>query len=327
MSESFNASTTSEEVAAKFINQIKGKVAIVTGTTWGGIGAETARVIASHGAQLVIVAGRKQSALDETIDKIKQETPDANLRSLVLDLGSLKSVKEAAAQVNGYEENIDVLINNAAVMASPYFTTSDGFEGQFGTNHLGPFVFTNLILPKLLASKTGEPRVVNVSSNAHWLAPVFFADPSFSDGKTYQKWHAYGQSKTANMLFTKELSNRFSSKGLTVFSLHPGYIQTNLQRHVEKELEQDMAELMKDYWGNDLTASPEFMDCLTLKTVSQGASTTLVAAFDPSIKPQTGLFLNHAKIDLNAAKPYALDDENANKLWELSERMVGQQFS
>ncbi|KAJ2957934.1 hypothetical protein NQZ79_g6393 [Umbelopsis isabellina] len=324
MSESFNAFTTSSEVALKFINQIKGKVIIVTGTTWGGIGAETARIIASHGAQLVIVAGRKQSALDETIAKIRQETPEANLRPLILDLGSLKSVKEAAAQVNGYEENIDALINNAAVMASPYFTTSDGFEGQFGTNHLGPFVFTNLVLPKMLTSKTGEPRVVNVSSTAHWMAPIIFEDPSFSDGKTYQKWHAYGQSKTANMLFIKELSNRYNSKGLSAFSLHPGYIQTNLQRHVD--VEKEMEEAMKDYWDNDVAASPEFMDSIVLKTVSQGASTTLVAAFDPSLKPQTDLFLNHAKIDLNAAKPYALDDANAKKLWELSERMVEQQF-
>ncbi|KAK9761713.1 hypothetical protein K7432_013168 [Basidiobolus ranarum] len=116
-------------------------------------------------------------------------------------------------------------------MASPYFTTKDRFEGQFGTNHLGPFYFTQLILPKLLSSK--EPRVVNVSSAGHYLSPMLFEDPDFSNGKTYKKWLAYGQSKAASTLFAKELSNRYKSQGLTAYSLHPGTITTNLWRRVD----------------------------------------------------------------------------------------------
>ncbi|KAK9761356.1 hypothetical protein K7432_013810, partial [Basidiobolus ranarum] len=132
----FQHSTTGEEVADRFSNQIDGKVILLTGATWGGLGAETVRILSKHNPRLVIMAGRKQEALDETISKIRQETPNVQLRALLLDLGSLDSIKEAAAQVNKYSENIDVLINNAGVMASPYFTTKDGFEGQFGTNHL-----------------------------------------------------------------------------------------------------------------------------------------------------------------------------------------------
>ncbi|GAB5587124.1 hypothetical protein Unana1_02024 [Umbelopsis nana] len=323
MSTTFGPLTTSEEAASAFAQQIKGKNVLITGTTWGGIGAETARIVAKYGASLVIAAGRHQDSLDDTIRKIKEETPEANLRSLLLDLGSLDSVRNAAAEVNAYSEAIDVLINNAAVMASPYFQTKDGFEGQFGTNHLGPFLFTNLILPRVLASTTGEPRIVNVSSSGHRAAPIIFEDTGFAAGKSYQKWHAYGQSKTANILFAKELSNRYNSKGLFAYSLHPGSIDTNLQRHINRE--QEMKNGMKDYYGNDML-TPQFMSNLVRKTISQGTSTTIVAAFDPSIKDQSGLYLNHAKIDTENVMPWAVDDNNAKRLWELSEDMVGQKF-
>src|ERR1700710_1288187 len=132
-------------------------------------------------------------------------------------------------------------------MASPYYTTKDGFEAQIGTNHLGPFVFTNLILPRILASKTGSPRIVSVSSAGHFLSPVKFDDPSFQGGKAYAKWEAYGQSKTANILFAKELVKRYGSKSLIAFSLHPGTIQTNLSRDIKLE---ELGEPISDYQGN-----------------------------------------------------------------------------
>jgi NAD(P)-dependent dehydrogenase (short-subunit alcohol dehydrogenase family) len=207
----FGATTEAEEVATYFENEIKGKTVLITGATWGGLGAEAARVIAKHHAALVIVAGRKQESLDDTIQKIKAENSSANLRSLILDLSSLESVRSAAAEVNTYSESIDVLIYNAGIMGGPHYTTKDGLEGQFGTNHIGPFLFTNLILPKILASKTGASRIVNVTSIAHIITPVIFEDPLFDNGKTYNKWWAYGQSKTANILFARELSNRYKS--------------------------------------------------------------------------------------------------------------------
>jgi NAD(P)-dependent dehydrogenase (short-subunit alcohol dehydrogenase family) len=142
----------------------------------------------------VIVAGRKQEQLDETIQKIKEETPSANIRSLVVDLASLKSVRHAAAEVNAYPEDIDVF-NNNRISGCPYRTTEDGFEAQFGTNHIGPFLFTNLILPKILASKA--PRIVNVSSAGHLLSAIRFDDLFFDNGDSYTAWHANAQSCTA----------------------------------------------------------------------------------------------------------------------------------
>ncbi|ORX64168.1 NAD(P)-binding protein [Basidiobolus meristosporus CBS 931.73] len=301
-----------------FSDSIKGKTVLITGATWGGLGAEAARVIAKYGAKLVIVAGRRQSSLDETIGKIKQETPSANLRSLVIDLASLDSVRDAAKEVNEYTEPIDVLINNAAIMAAPYSRTKDGFEAQFGINYLAPFLFTNLILDRLLASSQG-PRVVNVSSSGHQISKIRFADPGFSDGRTYEKWQAYGQSKTAIILFTKELSNRYKSKGLVAFSLHPGVISTNLANHLN--LADEFKENFLDADGQPWM-SEEALKSLTWKTIPQGAATHIVAAFDPSIVNQSGSYLEDAKVSNETARPYALDDSNAQQLWKLSEDLV-----
>lgn len=323
MTHNFGPLTTSDEAAQALASQIQGKNVLITGTTWGGLGAETARVVSKYGAALVIVAGRNQKSLDETIQKIKEETPDANLRSLIIDLASLQSVRHAAAEVNGYEEAIDVLINNAAVMATPYFETKDNIEGQLATNHLGPFLFTNLILPRIFASTTGEPRIVNVSSSAHHFSPIIFEGPGFFAGETYDKWVAYGQSKTANILFAKELSDRYKTKGLLAYSLNPGSIDTNLQRHIDREAE--MKTGIQDYNGNEMM-TPEFLKHLVRKTLSQGASTVIVAAFDLTIKADSGLYLDNARIDNESVKEWALNKYNSNRLWDMSEEMVGQLF-
>ncbi|KAG2175318.1 hypothetical protein INT44_007806 [Umbelopsis vinacea] len=314
----FGFSTEADEVATYFEQEIRGKTVLITGCTLGGLGFEAARVVSKHHAGLVILAGRKQEAIDEAIQKIKAEAPSANLRSLVVDLASLESVRHAAAEVNTYPEVIDVLINNAGIMASPYHTTKDGLEGQFGINHVGPFLFTNLILPKILASKTGAPRIVNVSSIGHILAPILFDDPSFDNGKSYNKWWAYGQSKTANMLFTHELAKRYKFHGLVALSLHPGGIQTNLGRDMTAA---DALEPVTDYQGNVIDITD-----FTPKTIPQGTSTHIVAAFDPSIASQSGSYLVDCQLAMDHAKPYAIDDTQADRLWKLSEKIVGQNF-
>ncbi|KAI9281362.1 NAD-P-binding protein [Umbelopsis sp. AD052] len=314
----FGYHTEADEVAAYFENEIEGKTVLITGCTWGGLGAEAARVVSKHHAGLVVVAGRKQEALDDTIQKIKTETPSANLRSLIIDLASLESVRHAAAEVNAYSEAIDVLINNAAIMASPYHTTKDGLEAQFGTNHIGPFLFTNLILPKILASTTGAPRIINVSSLGHAFSPIRFDDPFFDNGKAYHKFAAYGQSKTANILFALELAKRYKSQGLVAFSLHPGRIQTNLGRDLRPA---DFAEPIKDYEGNVYdTTGVEF------KSISAGTSTHIVAAFDPNIASQSGSYLVSCQLAMDEARPYARDEAEAERLWTLSEGIVGQRF-
>lgn len=320
MSEQFGFSTSSDEVAERFADQIKGKSILITGASWGGLGADAARAVAKKNPGLIVLACRKQASLDEVIYRIKEESPNANLRPLVLDLASLESVHAAAKEVNAYKETIDVLINSAGIMGSPFFKTKEGFEGHFGTNHIGHFVFTNLILPRMIESSTGEARIVSVSSRGHFLCPVLFEDTTFSNGAKYNRLWAYGQSKTANILFAKELSNRFGSKGVTAFSVHPGAIRTNLLRDMQ-DLDDLTHQHLTTYDGEEFWAEQ-----IKWKTIPQGSATYLVAAFDPSIKNANGSFLQDCHLDNDLVKPYAFDDENARVLWQLSEKLVGQKF-
>ena len=176
----FDEKTTAAEVAQTLSSEIRGKVVLTTGVSPNGLGASFVQTIAAHSPKLLILAGRDASKADQTASDIKSKHPDVATRTLVLDLGSQKQVRDAAAEVNKYEENIDVLVNNAGVMAAPYGTTSDGLEIQFGTNHIGHFLFTNLILSKILASPA--PRVVNVSSDGHRLSPIRWNDVGFEVG-------------------------------------------------------------------------------------------------------------------------------------------------
>lgn len=210
-------------IAAENSSHIAGKVVLTTGVTQGGLGATFVEEVAKHSPALLILAGRSPSKVQATVDKIKSNPASANVqvRILRLDLSSQQQVREAAKEVLNYQEDcLDVLVNSAGAMGGPYRTTPEGIEMQFGTNHIGHFLFTNLIMPKILASKT--PRVVNVSSVGHRFSGVRFDDPNFQDGKVYDKWDAYAQSKTANILFTDALVTKLSRRGLKVYSLHPG---------------------------------------------------------------------------------------------------------
>jgi len=233
--------TKAEEVAEFFKDRINGKVILTTGVSPNSLGAYYVETIAAHDPKLLILAGRDVSKVQKTIDAIKKAHPNVSVRFLKLDLADQSQVREAAKEVNGYEENIDILMNNAAVMACPYMTTKDGIEMQFGTGHIGHFLFTNLILPKILASGP-HPRIVNVSSAGHRSSPMRFDDWNFKNGETYNRWRAYGQTKTANILFSVELAKLYDSKGLEAFSLHPGVILTNLIQHLES-LEEGINEL------------------------------------------------------------------------------------
>ncbi|CAM0135428.1 hypothetical protein VKS41_005065 [Umbelopsis sp. WA50703] len=318
MPNNFVYETTGDEAGEFYSSEIKGKTVLITGCTWGGLGAEAARVIAKHNPKVVVVAGRKQEVLDDTVKKIKEETPDANVRTLVMELGSFKSVRKAAEEVNQYSEDVDVLINNAAVVYPTYYTTEDGLEAQFGIGHIGHFLFTNLILSRML--NTGSPRVVNVSSGGHALAPIFFDDPSFKNGETYDKYLAYGQSKTANVLFSKELTKRYKNKGLTAYSLQPGVIKTGLSRH--NSFEEGPRKPVLDAWGKEVAIPVD-----KWKTLNQGVATHIVAAFDPDIKDESGSYLEDSKIANDHVKPHADNEADAEKLWTLSEELVGQKFS
>lgn len=318
MSNNFGYEATGDEVAEFYASEIKNKTIIITGCTWGGLGAETARVLVKHDPKVVVVAGRKQEVLDDTVQHIKKETPDANIRTLVLDLGSFKSIRKAAEEVNQYSENVDVLINNAAVVYPEFQTTEDGLEAQFGIGHIGHFLFTNLILSRMLA--TDSPRVVNVSSGGHALASIFFDDTSFKNGDEYEIYLAYGQSKTANIMFAKELSKRYKSKGLTAYSLQPGVIKTNLGRH--SSLDAKPRGPVLDAWGKEVVIPVD-----KWKTLNQGVATHITAAFDANIKDQSGSYLEDSKIANDNVKPHANNEADAERLWTLSEQLVGQKFS
>ncbi|KAJ7247442.1 NAD-P-binding protein [Mycena haematopus] len=309
----FDINSTGESVGKVFADEIKGKTVIVTGVSPGGFGAETARALALYGAK-VVLAGRSLSKIQATAEAIKKEIPDADLKELVLDLSSHKAVRQAAEEVLKYSGPIDVVITNAGVMGTPYQKTVDGLELQLASNHAGHFLFISLIMPKLLESSA--PRVVLGSSVGHYWGPVRFDDPGFEDGKTYDKWLAYGQSKTAVILYGVELAERYKGK-LVVFSVHPGGAITNLNSSMTTE----DYEKWSDYYNLDGTPKGDWA-----RSIGQGTATYFVAAFDPSIADQSGAYLSECKIATEQAAPHATDKEAAKKLWVLSEKLVGQKF-
>lgn len=258
----YTADTTGDEVAADCQAQIAGKTVLVTGATPGGLGAAFALTIAKYRPACIILATRSLAAAEATAGQIRAVEAAVQVRCVALDLGSLAQVREAAAEVNALAETVDVLVNNAGVMACPYAKTVDGLERQFGTNYVGHFLFTNLLLPKMLAREV-PVRVVNVSSDGHRFSHIRFedldfdvrdrkedlfirvkprqlindviVDVGFQDGKVYDRWIAYAQSKTANMLFSLSLAQKLGKKNLVSVSLHPGVIWTNLGRDVKQD--------------------------------------------------------------------------------------------
>ncbi|KAJ7675913.1 hypothetical protein DFH06DRAFT_977555 [Mycena polygramma] len=226
MSPTFSFSTSAEEVAAAFTDEARGKNVLVTGTSLDGIGFETARVLAKH-ANLVIITGHNPSRLKLAEKAIKKDVPTANIRPLILDLSSLTTVRKAAAEVNTYTEPVHILIHNAAAPIAPFKLTVDNLENQMATDHIGPFLLTKLLAPKLIATRTVHftPRVVFVSSIGHGLGSVDtgvnFNTLGRSDPALYQAMEMYCEAKAANVLSAIELSKR--AKGLiNAYSLHPG---------------------------------------------------------------------------------------------------------
>lgn len=315
----FNHQTTAEETGEFFNEKIKGKTIVITGGTWGGIGTDTARVLVKHEPKLVIITGRKDSVLEESISNIRKETPDAKIKGVIMDLSSFDSVREAADEINSLVDQIDVLINNAGVMAIPYQKSKDGYEMQFATNHLGHFLFTSLLKEKLFKSNT--PRVVNLSSSATFRAPVLFDDINFTRGvETYTPMISYGQTKTANILFTRELYDRYSkSNNLLTYAVHPGVVMTNLGRNIEL----NDALRAKDYWGNQRITDSD-IDKLYFKNVGEGSSTSMVAAFNDYLPPAS--YLADCQDKTSTLFPYATDKSNAEKLWKVSEDFIGSKF-
>ena len=315
----FNAQSTTDDVIAGI--SLVGRVAVVTGAS-AGLGVETARVLAGAGATVVLLA-RDAARLAPVLELLAAADPQAQLDSAIVDLADLDSVRGCAAELLERYPRIHLLINNAGVMACPQLRTAQGFEMQFGTNHLGHFLLTGLLLPALLAAAEeggGESRVVSLSSSGHKLAAADLQDPNF-ERTDYDKFIAYGQSKSANSLFAVGLDRRFKDRGVRAFAVHPGMIMTDLGRHMSQA---DVEELMA-------IAPPG--ETLVVKSVAQGAATSVWAASSPDLAGQGGIYLENCQVakpagpgDDGGFMPHAADPEAAESLWELSEELVGQKF-
>ncbi|HZQ85378.1 MAG TPA: SDR family NAD(P)-dependent oxidoreductase [Acidimicrobiales bacterium] len=297
----FDATTTTDEVMAGV--DLSRKTALVTGAS-AGLGVETTRVLAAAGAE-VVMAVRDKAKGEAAIETIRASAPDAPLELAELDLASLDSVRGFAASVLERHPRIDLLINNAGVMAPPLQRTAEGFELQMGTNHLGHFLLTNLLTPAVVAA--APARVINLSSRGHFRSDIRWDDPHWRTTE-YDKWEGYGQSKTANILFSLELDGRLRDQGVRAFAVHPGVIMTELSRH-----------LTRDDVGTLRSRSPGGR--LEFKTTEQGAATTVWGATSPDLDGKGGLYLDDCQIGEPA--PYALDPESAARLWSWSEGEVG----
>jgi len=302
----FGAATTAAEVIDGI--DLTGRRAVVTGGA-SGLGIETARALAGAGAE-VTLAVRDTAAGDRTADDLIAATGNKQILVAPLDLADPASVDAFTA---GWDGPLHILVNNAGVMAAPLTRTAQGWELQFATNHLGHFRLATGLHPALAAA--GGARIVSVSSAAHLRSPVVFDDIMFQN-RRYEPWSAYGQSKTANVLFAVEATRRWSDDGIAVNALHPGGIRTNLQRHVS---EADLERMRSAAGGS---AAPAW------KTPEQGAATSVLLAASPLVDGISGRYFE----DCNEAGPnqpgtrtgvagYALAPDAARRLWRESLRL------
>ncbi|RDD40168.1 Retinol dehydrogenase 13 [Trichoplax sp. H2] len=279
------------------------KTVIITGGNTG-IGKATAIDLAQRGAR-VILACRSESKGKEAVEDIIQQSGNSEVIFCPLDLASLQSVRDFADYVNEKEDRVDILLNNAGIMMCPYSKTQDGFEMQIGTNHFGHFLLTNLLLDKL---KTCAPsRIINVSSLAHMMGKINFDD--INSEKGYGSVAAYSQSKLANVLFTRELAKRLQGTAVTANSLHPGAVDTELQRHFS---------VRKFSFLNSLITP---LIWLGFKTPKQGAQTSIFCAVDESLERVSGKYFSDCREKTCAKQAY--DDDVAKRLWHLSEELTG----
>ena len=291
---------------------LTGKVAVVTGG-YSGIGLETTRALAAAGAK-VYVPVRNVDKAAETLATIER----GEVIPLPMDLGDFASVRRFVAEMLENESQIDLLINNAGIMACPEAHIEGGWESQFGVNHLGHFVLTKGLLPALLAADS--PRVVSLSSIGHRRGGVNFEDINF-EKTPYEKWTAYAQAKTANALFALGLDMKYADQGLRAFSVHPGGIMTPLQRHLQNE------EMVALGWLDENGNLSELAAAL-FKSTTQGCTTTLWAATSDMLDGKGGLYCEDCDVAELADEDtpryfgvaqWAVDPDLAVKLWELSE--------
>lgn len=319
MTSSFTAESTTDEVLEGI--DLTGQRFLVTGVS-AGLGVETARALLARGASVVGTA-RDLAKADRALAQARAAvTPGASLDVIEVDLASLASIRRGADLLLERGDRFDVVIANAGVMACPFGTTEDGFETQFGTNHLGHFVLVNRIVP--LIKEPG--RIVLLSSAGHRRSDVNLADPSFSS-TPYDAWEAYGRSKTANVLFAVALDSRLRDRGIRATALHPGGISTELGRHLTPEVIESMRAMAS---APPQPGAPR----ARRKSIPQGAATTVWAAVVADPDEIGAQFLEDCDVApvndtdaMGGVKSYALDADHADELWRLSEQMVDETFA
>jgi NAD(P)-dependent dehydrogenase (short-subunit alcohol dehydrogenase family) len=322
---SFGVTSTTDDVLSGV--NLKSKRILVTGVS-AGLGVETARSLAAHGAQVVGAARDLKKAKTATVQVQKDAAANGGSFELVeLDLGNLKSVRACADALLAKGQQFDVIIANAGVMATPLGHTADGFETQFGTNHLGHFVLVN----RIAALIRDGGRLINLSSSGHRFSNVDLSDPNF-ERTPYEPFVAYGRSKTANILFAVAFDKRHRDRGVHAAAVHPGGIQTELGRYMDPSHLQKMVEQMNQQLAAE--GKPPFQ----WKTVPQGAATSVWAAVVASADEIGGQYCENCHVgyvvpdDLTISaisegvRGYALDPNNAEALWKKSEEMVGESF-
>lgn len=313
----FGTFSTAREVVAG--HDLSGRTAIVTGGATG-IGVETARALAEAGAE-VVIAARKPDLASAAAADINRTARGPGARFEMLDLSSLASVRDFGGRWG--ERPLDLLVNNAGVMACPLSRTTDGLEMQVGTNHFGHFLLGVLLAPALEAGarRSGRPsRLVSLSSIGHRRSDINWEDPNYLT-RPYEKWEAYGQAKTANSLFAVGFHKRYAGRGVTANAVMPGGIMTPLQRHMARE------EMVAMGWIDPQTGAVRE----GFKTPEQGASTSVWAAVGPELEGVGGLYLENCaqaepwtpEAPFVGVLPHALDPEGADRLWDLSLAITG----
>ncbi|WP_329543872.1 SDR family NAD(P)-dependent oxidoreductase [Streptomyces sp. NBC_01356] len=303
----FGARSTADEVLQGM--DLSGKLAIVTGG-YSGLGLETTRALTKAGARVVVPA-RRPDAARAAVDGIEGVEVDE------LDLGDLDSVRAFAERFLASGRTVDIVINNAGIMACPETRVGPGWEAQFATNHLGHYALVNRLWP---AIAPGGARVVSVSSGGHHNSAIRWDDPHWKTG--YDKWQAYGQAKTANVLFAVQLDRLGQESGVRAFSLHPGGILTPLQRHLAKE------EMVERGWIDE---DGKLVNPDAFKTPEQGAATQVWAATSPQLAGMGGVYCEDCDIaepapadgERTGVQAYAIDPEQAARLWALSAELTG----
>jgi NAD(P)-dependent dehydrogenase (short-subunit alcohol dehydrogenase family) len=337
MTNIFGATSTTEDVLSGI--DLRGKRILITGVS-AGLGIETARSLAAHGAH-VIGAARDLAKAENATAQVRKDTTiiGGRFELVELDLASLKNVRACADGLLAKGESLDAIIANAGVMATPFGHTADGFETQFGTNHLGHFVLVNRIAP--LVCKGG--RLINLASAGHRFSSVDLEDPNFVR-TPYDPWVAYGRSKTANILFAVAFDRRHRGNGIRAAAVHPGGIQTELDRHLDPVHVQKMIEQMNKQLASEGKAP------FQLKTIPQGATTfattvskrsactSVWAAVVAPADEVGGKYCENCHVGRvvpddvtitavsEGVRSYALDPKNAEALWKKSEEMVGESF-